>query len=114
MRYVELSDVRKISFVPLLNFLPEPLGSLCRKYLSKGDLIGSDLGVIVPSKESSIRELCDGLRILPELRVQPGKMEGCNEEVGSQRHRLVELLQSLTILPSVVVGEAQDSVVDPG
>jgi hypothetical protein len=30
-------------------------------------------------------------------------MEGCNEEVGSQRHRLVELLQGLIILPSVVV-----------
>jgi hypothetical protein len=113
LRYVELSDVRRISFVPFLNFLPESLGSLRRECLAKCDLIGSNLGVVVPSKESSRRKLRDGLRILPELGVQPSKMEGCNEEVGIQRHR-VELLQSLIILPSVVVGEAQDSVVDPG
>ncbi len=114
LRYVELSDVRKICFVPFLNFLPESLGSLRRECLSKCDRIGSNLGVVVPSKESSLRKLRDGLRILPELGVQPSKMEGCNEEIGIQRHRLVELRQSLIILPSVVVGEAQDSVVDPG
>jgi hypothetical protein len=56
LRYVELSDIRRISFVPFLNFLPESLGSLCGELFPEGDLIGSDLGVIVPSKESSLGE----------------------------------------------------------